>query len=370
MHPFNMVQICFITACLLSSASYSAKQPYDSIGYKLTAIPIINFSSDDGTGYGVRTNVYDYDGSSIPYRRAYSMQAFFTSGGKWVHRLKMDIPNLRPGHRLQIEAVYEKEEFANYYGDLSDESLVGLSREQKTFKHANSKLNLMWIRDLYEAWRLRAGFKLSHQKIRPNAVNGSILQQLKPLGINGGILFQANSSLRYDTRDNYINSTRGILEELLIEYSGGGDGDFNSVRLSYEHRHFFPFFDRLVLAQRANADMILGDTPFYEKLKLGGANTVRGLAAAHLRAQGRLLFNSELRWRGLQLPGKQAIFTGLLLFWDIGRVFEPEAQISWGQWRNATGVGLRFHWHSTIVRADYGKSGSRTGLYITFSQVF
>ena len=34
------------------------------------------------------------------------------------------------------------------------------------------------------------------------------------------------------------------------------------------------------------------------------------------------------------------------------------------------GAGLRYHWHSTIVRADYGASKNRTAIYITFSQVF
>jgi len=33
-------------------------------------------------------------------------------------------------------------------------------------------------------------------------------------------------------------------------------------------------------------------------------------------------------------------------------------------------MGLRCHWQSTIVRADYGTSGDRRALYITFSQVF
>lgn len=41
-----------------------------------------------------------------------------------------------------------------------------------------------------------------------------------------------------------------------------------------------------------------------------------------------------------------------------------------GSWRTAAGLGLRCHWHSTIVRADLGRSGGRTGIYLNFSQVF
>ena len=41
-----------------------------------------------------------------------------------------------------------------------------------------------------------------------------------------------------------------------------------------------------------------------------------------------------------------------------------------GAWRRGGGMGLRCHWHSTIVRADYGVSGGRRAIYVTFAQLF
>jgi len=366
------LKIVLLAAVLMVSATNAAKRPYESLGFKPTAIPLLNFSSDDGTGYGLRASLYDYDGKSIPYRRAYSIQAFFTTGGKWVHHLRADIPNLRPGQRLEFEAKYEKEDFANYYGDWDNKDLKNVNKEDKTFKQVNPSLKLMWIRDLRKPWRLRAGFQLEHRDITPNAAEGNILhdQQPQPLGIEGGLLFEVNTSLRYDTRDDYTNSTRGILEEFLLEYGIGAGGNFNGVRLSYEHRHFISLLTGLVLAQRANADLTFGDLPFYKGLELGGSSTVRGLAASRRRGQGRVLLNSEVRWQGLQLSHREQLFTGLLLFWDVGQVFKRQDGPSLGGWSNGAGAGLRFHWHSTIVRADYGISGSRRGIYITFSQLF
>ncbi len=347
-----------------------AKRPYEAVGFKPTAIPLLNFSSDHGTGMGLRFNLFEYDGESIPYVRAYTLQAFFTTRGKWVHRLRMDTPNPRLGQRFQIEVVYEKEDFANYYGDLEDKVLDTLTREQKTFAQANPTLGLMWIRDLWFPWRLRAGFQLGHHQITPNADQGSILRELNPLGAQGGTLIQVNTALRYDTRDDYTNSTRGILEEIFIEYGLGGGGDFNGVKLSCEHRHFYSLLKGLVLAHRANADLSLGNVPFYRELSLGGSNTVRGLAASRVRGEARFLLNSELRWQGPRLSRRQHIYTGLLLFWDVGQIFKRADGPSMDTWRSGAGAGLRLHWHSTIVRADYGISDDRTGLYITFSQVF
>ncbi len=289
----------FLIALLSIALPVHAGRAFEEKGWKPTAIPLLNFSSDHGTGYGLRASLFRYDGSTIPYARALSAQAFFTTRGKWSHRLYLDLPQWRPGQRLEAEAFIEKEDFANYYGDLSDaqaEALLGAmdekTREQRTtFRQVYPKLRLMWVRALGAPWHLRAGFQAGHNQITPNSNQGSLLQLLDPLGRRGGFLLLANASLRRDTRDDYNDSSRGVLEELLVEYGLGRGGHFNGGRLSIEHRHFLPLPAGLVLAHRANAALAFGDLPFYEELKLGGDDTVRGVAAARERGEGRLLFN-------------------------------------------------------------------------------
>ena len=137
---------------LLRPAPADAGAAHESTGWRPTAIPLLNFSSDDGTGYGLRANLYEYDGRTVPYRRKYSAQLFFTTGGKWVHRLLMDTPRFRGGgDRLEVELVYEKEEFANYYGGLSKAETRGLDRGQRTFTQAFPELKVRWIRPLGSA---------------------------------------------------------------------------------------------------------------------------------------------------------------------------------------------------------------------------
>ena len=346
-----------------------ARPVHETVGWRPTAIPLLNFSSDDGTGYGLRANLFEYDGQSVPYRRKYSAQVFITTKGKWIHRMLVDTPEFRPGQRLEVELVYEKEDFANYYGGLSDEETAGYSRDQKTFRQAFPEFKVKWIRTLRFPWRLRIGGRLSHNDIEPNAADG-VLSALDPLGADGGAFAQFIASLRYDTRDNYNNATSGVLEELLVDFGIGGGGDYRGATLRFDHRHFHTLGRGLVAANRLRVNWTIGDLPFYEELDMGGSDTVRGLARARDRGEARVVLNGELRWRGLPIWRRQHLYLGLVAFGDVGQIFARDALPTSGGWRGGRGLGLRCHWQSTIVRADYGASGGRRAIYITFSQVF
>ena len=360
----------------LRPAPVDAEAAHRGTGWRPTAIPLLNFSSDDGTGYGLRANLFEYDGRTVPYRRKYSAQLFFTTGGKWVHRLLMDTPRFRGGgDRLELEFVFEKEEYANYYGGLSKEETRGLDRDRKTFSRAFPELKLRWIRPLgarrgSTPWRLRLGSRLSYHEITPNAEAGNILAEQAPLGADGGPLAQAGASLRYDTRDNYNDGSTGLLEELLVQYTFGGGGDYNGLQARLEHRHFASLLPGVVAAHRVTLDWTAGDLPFFEELALGGSGTVRGLPKARDRGEARVLVNGELRWRGLRLSEAQNIHLGGLLFADAGQIFGRGEWPAAGRWRRGAGLGLRFLWQSTIVRADHGFADGGRGIYITFSHLF
>ena len=360
---------------LLRPAPVDAGAAYESTGFRPTAIPLLNFSSDDGAGYGLRANLFEYDGRTVPYRRKYSAQLFFTTRGKWVHRLLMDTPRFRGGDRLELELVYEKEEFANYYGGLSKEETRGLDRDRRTFSRAFPEFRARWIRPLGSPrastpWRLRLGSRLSWHEITPNAQAGNILFEQNPLGADGGPLAQAGAALRYDTRDNYNDSSSGLLEEALVQYTFGAGGDYNGLQARLEHRHFAALLPGIVAAHRIALDWTAGDLPFFEELELGGSSTIRGLPKARDRGEARVLLNGELRWRGVRLSSAQNIHVGGLLFADAGQIFGGGEGPSRHDWRRGAGLGLRFLWQSTIVRADHGFSSGGSGIYITFSQLF
>lgn len=83
-----------------------AQKVYEGYGWRLTAVRMANFSSDDSTSFGMWVNLYEYDGESISYRRKYSTQAFATIDGKWIHRLLPDALHIRSSERLEAEQVF------------------------------------------------------------------------------------------------------------------------------------------------------------------------------------------------------------------------------------------------------------------------
>lgn len=368
-----------VAALLLGAgAAAAASRPYESVGWRLTAIPIVNFSSDDGAGYGARANLYAYDGHTVPYVRAWTLQAFFTTRGTWTHRLQLDLPTFGPRCRVEVDAVYERDEHANYYGALSShavDALLGPADEdtrtrRTTFRHTYPSLQATAVQHLRLPWRVRGGLRVQHDGVEPNAPDGSLLELLAPLGTDGGLLVQASLALQYDSRDDYTSSTRGRFEEASVEYDIGAGGDYDGMRLALEHRHFLPVGNALVLAHRVRADLTLGDVPFYALPELGGSETLRGQLAARLRGQGRLLASAEGRWLGVALSQRQHAYLGGLLFVDAGQVFTRSAGPSLDGWHAGLGAGLRLQWQSTTVRADTGFAEGRTGIYVTFGQVF
>ena len=362
--------IVFLIPLILAGQPSFAKNAYETVGRRFTFLPLAGFSTDDGPGGGFRLTQFDYDGVSIPYSRAISAQGFFTTKGKWAHQIMADFPQVAPGRRLELSLRFDKEETANFFGDLTDEQLTSFTREEQTFQQIDVYIDARWIRTLARPWQLQWRLRGGTTFITPHAPQRNVIEMIAPLGYKGGHLVQLGASLRYDTRDDYTNSTRGRLEEVGIEWAAGGGGNFNGGGLVLQHRHFKQVYDRIILAQRLLATYNVGEIPFYELPKLGSSRTLRGLSADRFRDEARLLLNTELRWLGVRISDRRHMFAGLNLFADIGQVFPNNTLPTAEAWRLGVGAGMRFYWYSMVVRADYGRSNGGSALYMRFSQIF
>ena len=90
----------------LVAVAADAQKVCEGYGWRPTAVPVVNFSSDDGTSFGIQVNLYEYDGEIVSHWRKYCAQSSATTGGKWVHRMLLDAPYIHSSERLEAERVF------------------------------------------------------------------------------------------------------------------------------------------------------------------------------------------------------------------------------------------------------------------------
>jgi outer membrane protein assembly factor BamA len=145
--------------------------------------------------------------------------------------------------------------------------------------------------------------------------------------------------IQWSTANNALNATRGFQVTLHAEQAGGIlPGSFQYSSASIDGRHYLPFGDGFVWANRAQVANIapegaaITDVPFGKHFFLGGSTSLRGWGIYEvgplvdgLPVGGNSLvsLSSEVRE---PLPGK----LGAVLFFDYGNV-----------WADSFGINLR-----------------------------
>ncbi|MCH8311616.1 MAG: outer membrane protein assembly factor BamA [Nitrospinae bacterium] len=181
-----------------------------------------------------------------------------------------------------------------------------------------------------------------------------------------------------DTRDNFLNPSKGERHVLRFEFAGGPLGGSNFIKSGYEYTFYHPIIGKLVGAFHTEINWVgaySGDSvPAFERFFMGGANSLRGFNirdVGPLNALGdpvggtqSLLFNFEL-----QFPFSKA-FRGFV-FYDRGNVFgsgngtnisSTAKTINLVDMRHSIGAGLRFLSPFGPVGFAYGvKLDQRTG---------
>ncbi len=167
-------------------------------------------------------------------------------------------------------------------------------------------------------------------------------------------------SLTRDSRDSYIDTTRGSRNSVYLTYAGIG-GNNNFVKSEIDSAWYFPVRSSTVMLRGrfGYATGIFGkDLPLYERFYVGGIYTVRGLGFGEagprdvntgeaIGGTEELIFNMEYIFpiiRDVRLKG--------VLFFDAGNTYESFK--NFGNLRYTTGVGIR--WISPIgpVRIEWG----------------
>jgi hypothetical protein len=402
--------------CLAQAAAAIENVPAArETGWSPQGLPLFDYDSDTGFGYGLRLLLIDHGtGDERPYRYALTAQFYQTTGGNGSHFLSLDAPHLFGSrYRLELEAGWDLAKYFPYYGignsSVYQEQFVSCTGGcSPAFKGAHYyqydqqtlprfKLNLR--RDLGGAWQLFGGYRFRLTRIAAlyGADGTSQLiadaQSRKLVGFDGSNPEQPfrlrtaelTSGLVYDTRDNEPAPTDGMFHEVSLRgglRAFGGQFDYWGANLTLRFYHWLiPGSRRLVFASRGLIDVAGGDVPFFllgttgglsGPDGVGGENSVRGLLGYRLQGNVKLLLNNELRWRFWSVP---YVEVGAVAGLDAGRVWSGIGAGDRGPVRFGASLGLRLAWNKNfVIRYDYGIAISEPyangSQYLTFDELF
>jgi outer membrane protein assembly complex protein YaeT len=204
-------------------------------------------------------------------------------------------------------------------------------------------------------------------------------------------------SLTRNTRDDFLDPTRGSFTSTAMEYAPGIVGDHTKyIRLFGQYFKYFPLFKpgfapfqgetkrprtifatgiRVGLIKSGSSQPIIPTERFYA----GGGTTVRGFEqdtlgpldeyGDPLGGNAMMVLNNELRFPMV------SVLDGVG-FVDVGNVFPTVSDFRLSELRKTAGLGLRFRIPGLMLRFDYGlkldrrPGESRGAFFFSIGQAF
>lgn len=175
-------------------------------------------------------------------------------------------------------------------------------------------------------------------------------------------------SLSYDTRNQSIWPTKGVLfESLIYQFDKIIGSDYHFLKWTVDARYFHKLYRNNVLALQLYNYSTFGQTPFRDQAALGGMGNMRGIYSGRFRDNNFTSFIAEYRipiiWR-----------FGIVVFGDVGNVYNKLSDWETSPLKYSFGSGLRFALlkkERLNIRLDYGYYNSENnGVYFTVGECF
>ncbi len=360
---------------------------------QISAVPALNYSSDEGFGYGVVAGLYGYRAGAGRYDWAFEPTLFFTTGGRREVSAMVDAPDLIGGRvRLTAFGAYEDDCCHPYFGGGNSSAYdPGLASGDGPSFYTYQRTRWSLVADLQ--WRVTRGVRLllgaaAHHNASATRDPNTAFALDSAAGRLSASDFSAASigpkvGAVLDTRDRERDPSRGAWADAIVWHGWPAVGsDHEFTRLSGTLRGYVPAGPHFTIAGRFVGEHIAGSMPasmlpdiassFRDYPGVGGARSVRGVLRERFLGTTRVLANLELRWRGrpFALLG-QRWRVGAVAFVDGGRVWHRAADDDGGP-HVGEGAGLRVTWgEDFIVAADVAR-GSEAGVqvYIRLGHLF
>jgi hypothetical protein len=357
-----------LVVAALSIGSVASAQPA-ARGLEKSALPAVNFNSDEGFGYGITAQLYQYgDGTVKPYRYTLQPLLFLTTKGRRDVSLFFDAPHLLPaGWRVSSYLGREQQLATPYYG-LGNSTAHDTALEQGAnpywYRYGRTTLRLTgdFQHQIAGPLRLLAGGGVRSVRFdaTPFDSGSTLVGQEHQSGTSlptGGAPY-ARAGLILDTRDRETGPTSGQWVEGLVQRTS------RLTRVTATARSYTSLGSRVVWAQRVVAQNVSGTAVFHELSTvqgsfkdtegLGGSGTVRGLPMNRYVGKGLTFANEELRWRAAEFRlGRRESALILSGFVDAGRVWANglSAEGLFSDYHVGMGGGMRLRYGQNFVVA-------------------
>ena len=373
---FKRCAALFVLLTVLYLNLYAQNDSTKRAGFEW--LPIVSYDTDAGFGYGIKTFFYDQFNST----ESFDLILFNSTKGEQWYKFVFSTPDFesRQGTKypLAIDLIFEYDKWKNYklyyYGwdneslkfiepivEYKDECVSEIIETKIVFNHAFQS-------DLtgFLAFKFKS---ISIYDVRRDSVLENPENTENKFLYNPSVKYLSiNLNGKWDTRNSYINPSRGIVLEADLEFAPDIiEKNSSFFRQGFIVRYYTElFFKNLIFASRAMEQVLLSgsESSQFLAIPVGGNSTLRGVPADKYRFNSAFLLNSELRfpiwWRFGGIGGV-----------DIGygsnKDLYPENEIDWII--NPV-VGLRFFMDNFIVRADVGFYKNDIGFYLNFGHIY
>jgi outer membrane protein assembly factor BamA len=284
-----------------------------------------------------------YGGGILKYRNLLGLRQTLgiqaEAGGKNQVRIFWTNPWWGKPHLFsRIELIYEDQPYS--YSDF-----------QRSFNFTRTGISLTMGQQIRRA--LGYGFRMTVESVRtdqPIRFSGRENQTLKT-----GVFLQ------HDTRDWPAYPRHGYLFEAAFDHIQSNRFDYEYALLNA--RTYIPQRRNDILALQCLIQGYLGTIPVYERLHLGGGDTVRGLPTGFQAGDRLVMVNCEYRFPIMyERNFRENVHIGYagVLFFDMGTAWFA------GEWQyrdlhSAVGIGVHALWGNTVIRGEYGTRGKGWG---------
>jgi len=361
-HYGVLAEVNFDSVLQTSPKEFKTVTPIDRS--KIELFPILMYDTSTGFGYGAKIFYLN----PLKWNESFDLVLFNSTKGEQWYRLTFSWPDFeqRQGkiYPLAFDLMidYDKWIKNSFFGIGSNSEFE--DREYYTREPFELRLTFSRGFSTYIVGQIGASYKtIGNSNFSEESCLENLQPELNHLRVNAASFFL---NLRYDTRDSFINPSRGLVlqgEAEIVPDTSLSNVAFTRLSI-WLHHYYTLFYPKTVMAIRLGLQSLSGeDLPVQVLLPIGGNRTLRGFPQDRFLGKTSAVFNAELRfplyWR-----------LGGVIGFDAGKVWDSPNKIDLCRWATNPTVGLRLYMDTFVIRADIGFGKDTTGFYFNFGHIF